>query len=279
VSTGAPSPLEPFKNKGYWEQQIVQYCQYQCLHNEYLSSAAEAEGTPFPDPTREVYHVWLVHMLQPKAYREDCLAAFGRILPHTNHTPTFAPTFAPTAGKDIPPAPAVVAATTACSLLSPLVSLTPPASLLTLTRACLLTAEGEETSSLLSGSSDETDCETSSHTSRSDSDDTDVDETDQPSLLTCPRRQADTVRTVADALRLFPHIDWWRAFDGIETIFNEGVEKASLIQQRDVGFARRAVEYYCNFLQLCVTAAKGQSLAPCTVIDLVWCVPMLLFNT
>merc|ERR1712216_373720 len=35
-----------------------------------------------PVPSARVWHCWLIHMLQPEAYRQDCLEAFGFVLPH-----------------------------------------------------------------------------------------------------------------------------------------------------------------------------------------------------
>ena len=37
----------------------------------------------------QVYHVWLVHMLQPAAYQRDCAEAFGRCVPHENRPPAW----------------------------------------------------------------------------------------------------------------------------------------------------------------------------------------------
>ena len=49
--------------------------------------AAAGEAAPCPPPPREVRWCWLAHMLQPKAYAADTLAALGRVLPHENTMP------------------------------------------------------------------------------------------------------------------------------------------------------------------------------------------------
>lgn len=101
----ARPPLAPFADRDFWRAQIARYSRYIAARNEHDVLAAgalaerkggrEAEGAarrsaPFPDPPREVYYVWLTHMLQPSAYQRDCLSAFGRVVPHENHAPRFA---------------------------------------------------------------------------------------------------------------------------------------------------------------------------------------------
>ena len=99
-SGNVSAPKRDFHDKEYWETQIQLYEKYMSLRNKYAahsipSATADvtraitimSEINEFPDPPFEVYYLWLVHMLQPAAYREDCLLAFGRILPHVNHSP------------------------------------------------------------------------------------------------------------------------------------------------------------------------------------------------
>eukprot|EP00931_Biecheleriopsis_adriatica_P040313 TRINITY_DN2309_c0_g1_i1.p1 TRINITY_DN2309_c0_g1~~TRINITY_DN2309_c0_g1_i1.p1 ORF type:complete len:417 (-),score=74.39 TRINITY_DN2309_c0_g1_i1:37-1287(-) len=55
----------------------------------YALKAAEAvaAGLQFPAvPSLRVWHCWLIHMLQPAAYRQDCLESFGLVLPHDINT-------------------------------------------------------------------------------------------------------------------------------------------------------------------------------------------------
>ena len=82
IVTSSP-PLPPHTDELFWRAQIARY-------GAYLAARNAAASEPFPDPPRPVYYVWLTHMLQPLAYRLDCLEAFSRIVPHNNHRPYFA---------------------------------------------------------------------------------------------------------------------------------------------------------------------------------------------
>ena len=77
------SPLPSHTEREFWRQQIDTYGRYLALR----ARTPVAELLAFPDPPRAVYHVWLVHMLQPLAFQRDCAAAFGRCIPHTNRVP------------------------------------------------------------------------------------------------------------------------------------------------------------------------------------------------
>lgn len=64
-----------------------------------MASNIISNDIKFPDPPREVYYIWLVHMLQPLAYKLDCLEHFSRCIPHLNHIPNWSYT---TIDKDSP---------------------------------------------------------------------------------------------------------------------------------------------------------------------------------
>ena len=231
LSSIMADPLVPFKDQVYWEEQIVRYAQHQISHNAYLASAA-AEDPPFPDPPRDIYYVWVVHMLQPKAYRDDCLAAFGRILPHTNHKPTFG-AGTPQLTVDVPQLPGGHG----CPMQPPppYVDDTTPgpalASSCTPQEVCA-----------------DTDSETASETSGA--------------LF------GHQVVTMDDVHQLFPHIDWWRAFDGVHEI-HEGIKTmVPLIADGNPAIIGKTIDYYCTFLQLCTLS--DVPLAPGPAIDIVW---------
>ena len=85
-----PSPSLPsYKEKEFWCVQIIRYHKYINLYNKFISNNKDP-CLKFPDPPREVYYIWLVHMLQPLAYQRDCLELFNRTIPHTNHKPDWA---------------------------------------------------------------------------------------------------------------------------------------------------------------------------------------------
>jgi len=100
------SPLPDMSDRKFWYSQILQYARYmeqRACHEATISVVSTSvmndsdcnnidsgTYTPYPDPPRAVYYVWLVHMLQPLAYRDDCLAKYGRVVSHHNHVPTFA---------------------------------------------------------------------------------------------------------------------------------------------------------------------------------------------
>ena len=86
VVVGDGKSLPSHKRKPYWRQQIVRYWRYMCLKSQALNGGNELR---VPDPPREIYYVWLVHMLQPAAYVSDCMENFGALIPHHNHTPDY----------------------------------------------------------------------------------------------------------------------------------------------------------------------------------------------
>lgn len=95
---GEGDPLPKYSEAGFWRIQIGKYFKYQQLRANYLRSHNLEVLSPlgqielskgFPDPPREIYYVWIVHMLQPAAYKMDCLEKFSFIMPHHNHKPSF----------------------------------------------------------------------------------------------------------------------------------------------------------------------------------------------
>ena len=85
---GTSPSLPSYKEKEFWSLQIIRYHKYMHLFDTFLTNnSTKHPYIRFPDPPREVYYVWLVHMLQPLAYKKDCSSLFNRAIPHTNHNP------------------------------------------------------------------------------------------------------------------------------------------------------------------------------------------------
>ena len=73
-----PTAVSRGLDRAFWRAQIARYEAF--LAEQAARSAAAA---PPLVPARCVYHLWLVHMLQPSAYRLDCEATrFGAVVPH-----------------------------------------------------------------------------------------------------------------------------------------------------------------------------------------------------
>jgi hypothetical protein len=84
IIVNGPEPSSPHRPasidcEGYWQIQINRYMTFLDMHKSFPTEAAGIL------PPRILHHVWICHQLQPKCYRDDCMAILdGRVLPHNN---------------------------------------------------------------------------------------------------------------------------------------------------------------------------------------------------
>jgi hypothetical protein len=221
--------LPSYKDRAFWRQQILRYYKILKLLNRYLDSCDRISGlqeNSFPDPPREVYHVWVVHMLQPLAYQKDCLANFNRIIPHTNHLPNWHYLSLPLNQNSTNEQALRFAINDCCDDKEINVHHD--------VRLC--------SKSSLSSSDTET------------YDDGQTDGDSDDGAYHCSTIDGIALDDDSSIKALFPHIDWWMGMDGVRAIHSHFVEEDALsIPLGDREYIQKVqpeIILYCQFLIL-----------------------------